>query len=159
MNRLLFSLKTCQKSGTKFLKIFFTHVPTSWGHVKNLGPNSWTYFAPMYPLVEDISEICPSSAKSICYFSVCHWVVSQGSGCSGHSAYLSISQHTGRTREGRGAEPPAPPLFFLYAEICWDMLSGLSCLSLGWLLNGKQKNSIYSWQRTGIYFWLWHVLS
>ena len=25
-------------------------------------------------------------------------------------------------------------------------------LSLGWLLNGKQKNSIYSWQRTGIFF-------
>ena len=38
-------------------------------------------------------------------------------------------------------EPPAPPLFFLYAEICWDMLSGLSSLSLGWLLNGKQKNA------------------
>ena len=48
---------TRQKPGTKFLKIFFTHVPTSWGHVKNLGPNSWTYFAPMYPLVEDMSEI------------------------------------------------------------------------------------------------------
>ena len=30
-------------------------------------------------------------------------------------------------------------------------------LSLGWLLNGKQKNSIYSWQRTGIYFW--HVFN
>ena len=26
-------------------------------------------------------------------------------------------------------------------------------LSLGWLLNGKQKNSIYSRQRTGICFW------
>ena len=24
---------------------------------KNLGPNSWKYFAPMYPLVEDMSEI------------------------------------------------------------------------------------------------------
>ena len=23
-------------------------------HAKNLGPNSWTYFAPMYPLVEDM---------------------------------------------------------------------------------------------------------
>ena len=72
-----------KKSGTNFLKICCTHVPTSWRHVRN---------------------ICPSSAKSICYFSVCHWVVSQGSGCSGHSAYLSISQHTGRTREGRGAK-------------------------------------------------------
>ena len=30
---------------------------------------------------------------------------------------------------------------------CW-----LRRLTLGWLLNGKQKNSIYSWQRTGIFF-------
>ena len=74
---------------------------------KNMGPNSWKYLSPMYPLVEDMSKVknvCPSSAKSICYFSVCHWVVSQGSGCSGHSAYLSISQHTGRTREGALAD-------------------------------------------------------
>ena len=47
-----------KKSETRFLKIFCTHVPTSWRHVRN---------------------ICPSSAKSICYFSVCHWVISQGS--------------------------------------------------------------------------------
>ena len=77
-----------------------------------------------------VKNICPSSAKSICYFSVCHWVVSQGSGCSGHSAYLSIQKEQWR----------------------WDMLSGLSSVSLGWLLNGKQKNSIYSWQKTGIFF-------
>ena len=25
---------------------------------KNLGPNSWKYFAPMYPLAQDMSEIC-----------------------------------------------------------------------------------------------------
>ena len=48
-------------------------------------------------------------------------------------------------------------MFFLYAEICWDMLSGLSSLSLGWLLNGKQKNSIYSLQRTGIFFFFTHI--
>ena len=52
------------KSGTKFLKIFFTHVPTSWRHVRH---------------------ICPSSAKSICYSSVCHWVFSQGSTSSAHN--------------------------------------------------------------------------
>ena len=100
-----------------------------------MGEKYFQECAPNCSWVQNIFRIlvknkCPSSAKSICYFSVCHWVVSQGSG-----------------------SPPAPPLFFLYAEICWDMLSGLSSLSLGWLLNGKQKNSIYSWQRTGIFFW------
>ena len=126
MDRLLFSLKTCQKSatkflkigcthvptswghvqksGTKFLKIFFTHVPTSWGHVKKSGTKFLKIFFTHVPTSwRHVKNICPSSAKSICYFSVCHWVVSQGSGCSGHSAYLSISQHTGRTREGRGS--------------------------------------------------------
>ena len=95
------------------MKIFFTHVPTSWRHVKN---------------------ICPSSAKSICYSYVCHWAVSQGSTSLAHNK--------------RGARPPHPSLVLL---VYWDMLSGLSSLSLGWLLNGKQKNSIYSWQRTGIF--------
>ena len=32
-----------------------------------------------------VRNICPSSAKSICYFSVCHWVVSQGSTSSAHN--------------------------------------------------------------------------
>ena len=148
-----------QKSGTKFLKIFFTHVPTSWGHVKKSGTKFLKIFFTHVPTSwRHVRNICPSSAKSICYFSVCHWVVSQGSGCSGHSAYLSISQHTGRTREGRGAEICWVAWDMLrYAEICWDMLSGLSSLSLGWLLNGKQKNSIYSWQRTGMY--VWHVFN
>ena len=46
---------------------------------KNMGPNSWKYVAPIYPLVEDVRNICPSSAKRICNFSVRHWVISQGS--------------------------------------------------------------------------------
>ena len=119
---------TRQKSGTKFLNIFFTHVPTSWGHVKKSRTKFLKIFFTHVPTSwRHVKNICPSSAKSICYFSVCHWVVSQGSGCSGHSAYLSIQKE-----QGRGG--------------------GRSSLSLGWLLNGKQKNSIYSWQRTGIYF-------
>ena len=36
-----------KKSGTKFLKIFFTHVPTSWRHVKSLGSKSWKSFSPI----------------------------------------------------------------------------------------------------------------
>ena len=27
--------------------VFFTHVPTSWGHVINLRPNSWKYVSPI----------------------------------------------------------------------------------------------------------------
>ena len=69
-----------QKSGTKFLKIFFTHVPTSWGHVKKSGtkflkifcthvPTSWGHvkksgtkflkkcFPQTYPLIEDMPEL------------------------------------------------------------------------------------------------------
>ena len=64
------------KSETKFLKIFCAHVPTSWRHVKN---------------------ICPSSAKSICYFSVCHWVFSQG------------SAHNNRGAPPVWRPPPPPP--------------------------------------------------
>jgi len=29
----------------------------SWGHVKVLGPNSWTYFSPVYSLAEGMSKI------------------------------------------------------------------------------------------------------
>ena len=36
-------------------------------------------FWDMENLESDMRKICPSSAKSICYFSVCHWVISQGS--------------------------------------------------------------------------------
>ena len=48
---------TRQKYGTKFLKIFVTHVPTSWGHVKK----SETKFLKIYfthvPIAEDMSNI------------------------------------------------------------------------------------------------------
>ena len=54
-----------KKYGTKILKIVYTHVPTSWRHVRNT---------------------CPFLAKSICYFSVCHWIVSQGSTSSAHNS-------------------------------------------------------------------------
>ena len=124
-------------------------------HAQNLGPNSWTYFAPMFPLVEDMSKktgttflkifcthvptswrhvrnICPSSDKSIWYFSVCYWVGSQCSTSSAHNnrGARGWERHTG------GARPCCV----------------LRRLSLGWLLNGKQKNSIYSFQRIGIHF-------
>ena len=36
---------TCQKSGTKFLKIWCTHVPTSWGHVKTSGTKFLNIFS------------------------------------------------------------------------------------------------------------------
>ena len=56
----------------------------------------------MFPLVEDMSEIYAHPLPRVCYFSVCHWVVSQGSGCSSHSAYLSIQEEQGRG--GGGAD-------------------------------------------------------
>ena len=69
--------------------------------------------------VETCQNIYPSSAKSICHFSVCH---------------LSI--------QSVKAQPP---------------LSAPVVVCRGWPLaeysNGKQKNSIYFWQRTGTYFW------
>ena len=142
-----------QKSGTKFLKIFFTHVPTSWGHVKKYGtkflklfcthaPTSWGHvkksgtaflktFCTHVPAGgRHVRNICPSYAKTICYFSACHWVVSQGSTSSAHN---------------RGARAGAP-------HCC-----SVRRLSLGWLLKCKHKHSIYSWQRTGMYFW--HVFN
>ena len=118
-----------QKSGTKFLKIFFTHVPTGWGHVKKYGtkflkicfthvPTSWRH----------VRDICSSSAKSICYFSVCHWIISQG------------STHNNRGARGGGATPGArAPVVVRWALAEYSM--------------ANRKNSIYSWQRTGIYFW------
>ena len=94
---------TCQTSMTKFLNIFRTHVPTSWGHVKKSGTKFLKIFCTHVPTSwKHVKDICPSSAKSICYFSVCHWVVSQGSGCSSHSAYLSIQEEQGR---GGGKNP------------------------------------------------------
>ena len=53
-----------KKSGTKFLKIFCTHVPTSWGHIKNSGtkflqifcthvPTSWRYVKNMDGLCQE----------------------------------------------------------------------------------------------------------
>ena len=100
---------TRQTSGTKFLKIFHTHVPTSWEHVKQNGtkflsiccthvPTSWRH----------VRNLCPSSAKSICYFSVCHWVFSQGK-----------AQHTTtEARAGGGATPGARAPVVV---VCWAL--------------------------------------
>ena len=71
---------TRQRYRTKFLNIFVTHVPTSWGHVKKSGTKYLKIFFTHVPTsLRHVKSICPSSAKSICYFSVCHWVFSQGS--------------------------------------------------------------------------------
>ena len=103
-------------------------------HVKNLGPNSWKYFAPMFPLVEDMSKhLGPNSWK---YFTPMSQLVEDMSEIYAHPLprvyaiflfaieYSAKAQHT-----TTGAHAP------------------------GWILNGKQKSSIYSGQRTGIDFW------
>ena len=69
-----------QNYGTKLLKMFFSHVPTSWGHVKKSGTKFLKIFFTHVPTRwRQVKNICPSSAKRICYFSVCHRVFSQGS--------------------------------------------------------------------------------
>ena len=84
-------------------------------------------------MVEKCQDTCPSSAKSICYFSVCHRVVKG-----------QPPQHATTVACAPGVAPPAP-----CARPCCCVLRRLS---LGWLLNGKQKNILYSWQRAGMYF-------
>ena len=96
---------------------------------KNLGPNSWKYVSPMYPLGEDMSKIYARPLPRMLFFCL----------------PLSIQPRLNTQQQGRaggrhtgGARP------------CCCVLS------LGWLLNGKQKNSIYSWQRTGIFLTWFH---
>ena len=77
-----------------------------------------------------VKHICPSSAKSICYFSVCHLSIQP------RLNLLSTQQQGGGWRHTGGARP------------CCCVRRRLS---LGRTLNGKHKNSIFSWQRMGIF--------
>ena len=69
---------------------------------------------------EKMSKICPPSAKSICDFSVCHRIISQGSTHNNKGA---------RTRCGAPLPPPARPCCCVF--------------SLSLLFNGKQRTGIY----------------
>ena len=62
-----------------------------------------------------VKNICRSSAKSICYFSVCHWVFSQG------------STHNNRGARPRCGATHSPARHLLLAE---DRYLFLTCLQL-----------------------------
>ena len=68
-----------------------------------------------------VNNICQSSAKSICYFSVCHWVISQG------------STHNNRGARPRcGASPPArAPVVVCWALADYSMANGKIAYTLG----------------------------
>ena len=95
-----------KKSGTEFLKIFFTHVPTSWGHAKNMGPNSWKYFAPMNPLVEDMSKIYARPLPRV--YAIFLFAIE----------YSAKAQHT---TTGARAPGVAPPPARAPVVVCWAL--------------------------------------
>ena len=87
----------------------------------------------MYPLVEDMSEIYARPLPRV-YAIFCLPLSSQP------RLNLLSTQQQGRARRAGGHTGGARP--------CCCVLR----LSPGWRLNGKEKNSTYSSQRTGIYF-------